>query len=72
VLLEAGLEHSHGSQTTRSHGDIRELVGRTVGSNSEQVRTGGVDTTENEMSTNVTLVSGGQLGLLKDGVCQLT
>jgi hypothetical protein len=63
VLLEARLEYSHGSQTTGSHGDIRKLVGRTMRSDSEEMRTSRVETTENEMGTNVSLVSRGQLGL---------
>jgi hypothetical protein len=40
VLLEAGFEDSHGSQTTRSHGNIRKLVGGTMGSNSEEMGAG--------------------------------
>jgi hypothetical protein len=61
VLLEARLEYSHGGQTTRSHGYIRKLIGRTVSSDSEQMRTSRVNTTENEMGTNVSLVSDDQL-----------
>jgi hypothetical protein len=63
VLLEARLKDSHGGQTTRSHGNIRKFVGGTVGSNSEKMRTGRIDTTENEMGTNMSLIPGCQLGL---------
>lgn len=62
VLLKARLKDCHGSQTTTSHGDIWKLIGRPVSSDSEQVRTGRINTTKDEMSTNVALVSGCQLG----------
>jgi hypothetical protein len=61
VLFEARLEHGHGSQTTTSHSNIRKLVGGTVGSDSEEVRSSGINTTKDEVSTNVALVTGYQL-----------
>jgi hypothetical protein len=50
------LKNSHSSKRTRTHGNIRKLVSRTVGMDGEQVRASGVDTTQHECCADPTLV----------------
>jgi hypothetical protein len=61
VLLVASFKDGHGSQTTTTHGDIGKLVGGTVGVDSEEMRTGRVDSSEDEMGTDLALVPVDQL-----------
>lgn len=53
----ASFEDGHGGETTRAHGHVGEFVCGTVRSNGEEVRACGVDTAEDERSTNLALVS---------------
>lgn len=54
--LPLGLEDGHGGQGAGAHGDVGELVGGTVGVDSEEVGSRGVDAGDDEVSANVALV----------------
>ena len=56
MLLEATLENGHGSHTSTSHSDIRQLVRRTMRSYGEEMTTSLVDSTNDQIGTNMTLV----------------
>lgn len=57
MLLEAALEDGHGGQTAGTHRHVGKLVGRTVCVDREQVGARRVDTSQNEVSTDVALIS---------------
>jgi hypothetical protein len=50
------LKHGHSSERARTHGNVRQLVSRTVGMDGEQVGAGGIDTAQHECGADVTLV----------------
>jgi hypothetical protein len=57
VGLPLGLEHAHGSQTTRTHRHVWELVCRTVRVDCEEVCSGGIASCHDKICANVTLVA---------------
>lgn len=61
MLLEACLKDSHGCQTTTTHGDVGELIGGTVSVDGEEVRSSRVNSAEDEVGTDLSLVSENQL-----------
>lgn len=50
-------EDGHGGERAGAHGHVGKLVGRTVRGDGEEVRTGGVDTAEDEGRADVALIS---------------
>lgn len=57
VRLPLCLENRHGGQRTGAHGDVWQLVGGAVGVDGEEVGASGVDTSNDEVGTNVALVT---------------
>jgi hypothetical protein len=57
VLLVRRLEDSHGRERTGTHGDVRQLVGRAVSVHRVELRPARIDTTDDEVRTNVSLVA---------------
>jgi hypothetical protein len=57
VWLPLSLEDAHGSQTSGTHGNVWELVRRTVCVDCEEVCSGGVASCHHEICANVTLVA---------------
>lgn len=56
VALPLCLEHRHGSERARPHGNIGQFVGRAVSVHGKEVGTGGVYAGNDEVGTDVALV----------------
>ena len=56
MFFETALKHSHGGETTTTHGDIRKLVRGAVGVDSKELWSSGINTAKHKMSTNMTLI----------------
>lgn len=57
MFLVARLKNGHGSERTGAHRHVRKLIRRTVSVDSEEMRAGRVDTSEDKVGTDVSLVS---------------
>lgn len=57
VCLPLRLKDGHGRQRTAAHGHVRKLVRTAVGMNGEEADACGVDTSDDEIGADVTLVS---------------
>ena len=56
VFLEAALKHGHGRHTPTPHGHVRQLVRAPMRGHGEQVGPRLVDSTDDEVGTDVALV----------------
>jgi len=50
------LENRHRCQTARSHGDVWQFVGRTMGRDREQIRSGVVHAAQDEGRADMTVI----------------
>jgi len=57
VRLPSTLEYSHRSQTARSHGYVRQFIGRAVRVDSEQVRSCGIYASQYQCCPDMSLIS---------------
>jgi hypothetical protein len=57
VSLPLGLEDRHGSQRTRTHGDVGQLIGGAMGVNGEKMTAGGVNAGNDQVCADVALVA---------------
>lgn len=57
IFAPLSLENGHGSKGARSHGHVRQLVGRAVGVDGEKTNASWVDARDDEVRADVTLVA---------------